>query len=185
MKLKTAVVLAVSMALSTGAFAAPASRSRAAQPSHSAVRTALPSLAANAFPEPMPQYLAGIINEAAHAFGVDPNLIAAMAYRESRFNATAVSNIGAQGIMQLMPNTARVLGVSNSFDARENVFGGTKYLRSLLERFNGNLDMTLAAYNAGPDLVAKVGPNATQEAVDYVAAVKQFYFGAQRASNAG
>ncbi len=183
MRLKAAFVLVASMMLSTGAFARPVSRARAAQPS--AARNVLPALASSAFPEPMPQYLAGIIMDAARSFGVDPNLIAAMAYRESRFNPQAVSRIGAQGIMQLMPDTARVLGVDNAFDARQNVFAGTKYLRSLLERFNGNLDMTLAAYNAGPDLVAKVGPNATQEAVDYVAAVKQFYFDAQRASNAG
>ena len=82
---------------------------------------------------------------------------------------------GAQGIMQLMPRTARSLGVADSFDPKQNVFGATKYLRSLLDRFNGNVDMTLAAYNAGPELVSKVGPAATQEAVAYVAAVKSYY----------
>jgi soluble lytic murein transglycosylase-like protein len=77
--------------------------------------------------------------------------------------------------MQLMPRTARALGVHDSFDARQNVEAGTKYIASLLQRFHGNVDMSLAAYNAGPELVAKVGPNATQEAVEYVAAIKQFY----------
>ena len=77
--------------------------------------------------------------------------------------------------------TARVLGVRNSFDARDNVFGGTKYLASLLHRFNGNIDMTLAAYNAGPELVSKVGPAPNQEAIEYVAAVKDFYLNALRA----
>ena len=141
----------------------------------------LPSLAATAFPLPVPQYLAAAITDAAHQYGVDPNLIAAMAFRESRFDANAVSSRGAQGIMQLMPRTAAALGVHNSFDARDNVFGATKYLRTLLDRFHGNLDLTLAAYNAGPELVAKVGPNANPEAIDYVAAVKSFYEEALRA----
>ena|SRR5438045_3452600 len=132
-------------------------------------------LNANAFPLPVPHYLAGIISDAAKAFHVDPNLVAAMAFRESRFDSNAVSRIGAEGIMQLKPRTARSLGVMDSFDAKQNVFGATKYLRTLLDRFHGNLDMTLAAYNAGPELVAKVGPKATQEAVDYVAAVKSYY----------
>lgn len=129
----------------------------------------------------MPQYLASIITEAASKFGVDPNLVAAMAFRESRFNPDAVSVRGAQGVMQLMPRTARSLGVADAFDARENVLGGTKYLRSLLDRFGGDLDRTLAAYNAGPELVAKVGPSATDEAVAYVAAVKSYYFNAKAA----
>jgi soluble lytic murein transglycosylase-like protein len=98
-----------------------------------------------------------------------------MAFRESRFDPTAVSQRGAQGIMQLMPKTAAALGVHDSFDARQNVFGGAKYLKYLLDRFHGDIDNTLAAYNAGPELVAKVGPNATDEATAYVAAVKGYY----------
>ena len=132
-------------------------------------------LNAAAFPLPVPQYLAGIIRDAAKKFGVDPNLVAAMAFRESRFESTAVSRRGAQGIMQLMPRTARALGVSDAFDPKQNVFGATKYLRTLLDRFDGDVDKTLAAYNAGPELVAKVGPGATEEAVAYVAAVKSYY----------
>lgn len=132
-------------------------------------------LAANSFPLPVPHYLAQIIGDAAAQYHVDPNLIAAMAFRESRFNETAVSSRGAQGVMQLMPRTARALGVTNSFDTRQNVFGATRYLRTLLDRFHGNLELTLAAYNAGPELVAKVGPRPTQEAIDYVAAVTRFY----------
>ena len=77
--------------------------------------------------------------------------------------------------MQLMPKTARALGVQNAFDAQQNIFGGTKYVKSLLDRFHGNIDMTLAAYNAGPELVAKVGPAANREAIEYVAAVKSYY----------
>src|SRR5436309_12059838 len=121
-------------------------------------------LAASAFPLPVPQYLASVITEAAKTCRVDPNLVAAMAFRESRFNSNAISSRGAQGVMQLMPKTARALGVQDSFDPQQNVFGGTKYLKSLLDRFHGDVTMTLAAYNAGPELVAKVGPGATQEA---------------------
>lgn len=138
-------------------------------------------LAANAFPILVPQYLAGIINDAAKKYSVDPNLIAAMAFRESRFDANAVSSRGAQGIMQLMPKTARALGVQNSFDPQQNIFGGTKYMKTLLDRFHGDVTTALAAYNAGPELVAKVGPGATQEAIDYVAAIKGFYETALRA----
>lgn len=140
-----------------------------------AVTRAATTLAAQAFPLPVPHYLAGIIGDAAKQYDIDPNLIAAMAFRESRFETSAVSSRGAQGIMQLMPKTARALGVRDSFDARDNVFGGAKYLKYLLVRFNGDVDRTLAAYNAGPELVAKVGPGATQEAIEYVAAVKSFY----------
>ena len=144
-------------------------------------KTTLPPLAASSFPLPVPQDLSSIINEAAATYRVDPNLIAAMAFRESRFDANAVSSRGAQGIMQLMPRTAAAMGVHNAFDPRDNVFGATRYLATLLNRFHGNVDLTLAAYNAGPELVDRVGPNATQEAVDYVAAVKGFYLTALHA----
>jgi soluble lytic murein transglycosylase-like protein len=163
MRHRTAAVVFAVAALSTPAFASPKSLQPVSQ------------LAAQAFPAPVPQYLAAIINDAAKQYSVDPNLIAAMTYRESAFNPNAVSSRGAQGLMQLMPKTARALGVRDAFDPRDNIFGGTKYLKTLLDRFHGNVDLTLAAYNAGPELVAKVGPNATKEAIDYVAAVKSFY----------
>ena len=139
------------------------------------------TLATDAFPIPVPQYLASVITEASTKYGVDPNLVAAMAFRESRFDVNAVSRRGAQGVMQLMPKTARALGVKDAFDARQNVFGGAKYLKYLLDRFHGDVNLTLAAYNAGPELVAKAGPSATREAVEYVAAVRQFYETALRA----
>jgi soluble lytic murein transglycosylase-like protein len=152
-----------------------------AAPSFAAPKPATPALAASAFPLPVPQYLASAIVDAAKTYGVDPNLIAAMAFRESRFDPNAVSSRGAQGVMQLMPKTARALGVQDAFDARQNILGGTKYLKYLLDRFHGDIDNTLAAYNAGPELVAKVGPTATAEATAYVAAVKSYYETALRA----
>ena len=141
---------------------------------------ATPALATRAFPLPVPEGVAHVISEVASAFHLDPNLLAAMAFRESRFEANAVSARGAQGIMQLMPRTAQALGVLDAFDARQNIFGGARYVRYLLDRFGGDIDRTLAAYNAGPELVAQAGPGATQEAVEYVAAVKDFYRAASR-----
>ena len=139
-----------------------------------------PPLAVNAFPAAVPSYLAQIITEASAQYHVDPNLVAAMAFKESRFNPNAVSWRGAQGVLQLMPKTAKWLGVTDSFDARQNVFGGTKYIAQLLQRFNGNVEMAVAAYNAGPELVAKVGPAANSEAIDYVAVVTSLYHSATR-----
>ncbi|HKO56125.1 MAG TPA: lytic transglycosylase domain-containing protein [Thermoanaerobaculia bacterium] len=138
------------------------------------------ALAVDAFPVPVPHYLHQIIGEASKTYDVDPNLIAAMAFRESAFKQTAVSSRGAQGVLQLMPRTARALGVKDAFDPRQNVLGGTKYIRMMLDRFDGNLELALAAYNAGPELVARSGPAATKEAVAYVAAVKQYYAAATR-----
>src|SRR5437870_8368441 len=92
-------------------------------------------LAANAFPHPVPQYLVAIITDASKTYNVDPNLIAGVAFHESRFNVLEVSNIGASGLMQLLPSTARANGVHDIFDPRENIFGGTRYLKKQLDRF--------------------------------------------------
>lgn len=119
---------------------------------------------------------ASTIEEAARTHGVDPRLVAAVAHRESAWNATAVSRTGACGLMQLMPATARFLGVTNVFDPRENIFGGARYLRTLLDTFHGDLDLTLAAYNAGPGAVEKYrGVPPYRETQAYVAAVKATY----------
>src|SRR5687767_2400622 len=91
-----------------------------------AATSSQPKLATRAFPEPMPTALVSIIEEAAQQYRIDPNLLAAVAYKEARFRPTAVSSRGAQGIMQLMPKTAKYLGVTDSFDPRQNVFGGAK-----------------------------------------------------------
>jgi hypothetical protein len=95
------------------------------------------------------------IQEAATVHGMSPSLIRAVIQTESRFNPLAVSRVGAQGLMQLMPTTARHVGIENPFDPRENILGGTKYLSTLLERFKGNTAKALAAYNAGPTVVAR------------------------------
>ena len=141
----------------------------------SAATITKPLAPATAWPLPLPSSLASIIIDAAAPYHVDPNLIAAMAFQESRFNPNAVSRIGAQGVLQLIPETAHDLGVTNAFDARQNIFGGTTYIAQLLQRFNGNVEMALAAYNAGPKLVEKVGPRPTAEAIDYVQSIKAYY----------
>lgn len=123
-----------------------------------------------------PRELATAIEEASRKHGVDPRLVAAVARRESAWRADVVSNKGAIGIMQLMPDTARYLGVTNAYDARENIFGGTRYLRTLLDTFNGDLDLALAAYNAGPGAVEKYrGVPPYRETRAYVAAVRATY----------
>ena len=125
---------------------------------------------------PMPAYMSELIADASRTHGVDPRLVAAVAHRESRFNANAVSPVGACGIMQLMPSTARYLGVNNIFDSRENVFAGARYLRTLLDAFHGDLDLTLAAYNAGPGAVRKFnGVPPYRETQDYVRNVRAYY----------
>jgi len=124
----------------------------------------------------MPAYLSAMFTEAARTHGVDPRLVAAVAARESAFNVHAQSSVGACGLMQLMPATARFLGVGDVFDPRENVLGGARYLRTLLDTFDGDLDLTLAAYNAGPGAVQKYGGVPPyRETQAYVRAVRSSY----------
>ena len=98
-----------------------------------------------------------IINQAASTHQVDPHLIKAIIMAESRYNPNAVSKRGARGLMQLMPITAKSLGVVDSFDPEDNINGGVMYFKKLLDRFDGNVEFALAAYNAGSRYVRKYG----------------------------
>lgn len=99
----------------------------------------------------------GYIRQIARRYRVDPPLIKAIIHTESDFDHRAVSSKGAQGLMQLMPATARELRVADPFNPRENIDGGTRYFRQMMDNFNGNLILSLAAYNAGPGLVRRTG----------------------------
>lgn len=98
-----------------------------------------------------------IFNEAANKYNVPVDLLKAIGKQESNFNPDAVSRCGAQGIMQLMPRTAASLGVDDSFDPKQNIMGGAKYISQLLNKYDGNASLALAAYNAGSNNVAKYG----------------------------
>ena len=116
------------------------------------------------------------ILEAASRYGVPDRLVTAVIRAESGFNPRAVSRKGARGLMQLMPATASDLGVRNSFDPRENIHGGVRHLRGLIDRFPGNLPLAIAAYNAGEKAVlAYGGIPPYPETQEYVAKVMRFY----------
>jgi soluble lytic murein transglycosylase-like protein len=120
--------------------------------------------------------LDSIIQEAARRHDVDPNLVRALIKVESNFDAHAVSRKGAMGLMQLMPRTARTLNVSNPFDPQQNVDGGVRHLKRLLQDFNGDVKLSLAAYNAGAGAVTRsngVPPYA--ETREYVKRITTLY----------
>jgi len=98
-----------------------------------------------------------IIKQAAQKYDLPEDLISSVIQHESNFNSNSVSNAGATGLMQLMPGTAKFLGVKNSLDPVQNINGGAKYLRQMFNQFNGNIELALAAYNAGPGNVKKYG----------------------------
>ncbi|MBV8371182.1 MAG: lytic transglycosylase domain-containing protein [Candidatus Eremiobacteraeota bacterium] len=130
-----------------------------------------------------PAQIDALVEQNAAAWQVDPALIKAVIANESGFNANATSKVGAQGLMQLMPGTAASLGVRDAYDPAQNVAGGARYLRGLLDRFHGDKRLAIAAYNAGPGAVEKYGdvpPYAeTRNYVQNVLASFDKYSGAQ------
>jgi soluble lytic murein transglycosylase-like protein len=118
-----------------------------------------------------------LIRTNANRFGIDPYLVFLIIEKESRFHTRAVSPKGAMGLMQLMPGTARRLGVRKPFDAAENIRGGTQYMKELMDLFGGKVDLVLASYNAGEGAVLKYGRNVPpyRETRDYVKTIGKRY----------
>lgn len=127
------------------------------------------------------QDYSGLIETISGKYQIDPALVKAVIITESNFKADAISKKGARGLMQLMPQTANELNVRNSFDPEENIEGGVRYLKYLLGIFNGDLPLSLAAYNAGPELVQKLGRvPSIKETRDYVKRVLGIYNGPRK-----
>lgn len=168
------VTLAISALVFLSVRRPPLRQAVAASRLDSAVST--PRSAATAGAPAIPVQLEGAFEEAAVGCDVPLSLLRAVARVESNFNPRARSRVGAMGVMQLMPKTARAMGVRNPYDARENVLGGARYLRLLSDQWKGDVVLTLASYNAGPEAVRRhhgVPPYA--ETQRYVRRVMQHY----------
>jgi soluble lytic murein transglycosylase-like protein len=124
------------------------------------------------------------VKNASERYGIDENLIKAIIKKESSFNSNAVSSAGAKGLMQIMPFNFKSLGITDPFNIEQNIEGGTKLLKQYLDKFNGNLEMGLMAYNAGPGTMKKRGVTASnelykmpKETQNYVPKVMSYYRG--------
>lgn len=135
-------------AQSAGGASAAGGASRFANALSTALQTAAPV---------PPERIDALVQQNAAAWRLDPALIKAVIVNESGFDANATSKAGARGLMQLMPDTAASLGVRDAYDPAQNVAGGARYLRGLLDRFGGDKRLAVAAYNAGPGAVEKYG----------------------------
>lgn len=129
----------------------------------------------NVSDDELSQSITDAIYDASEKYDIDPNLIKAVIRQESNFDVDAVSSAGAQGLMQLMPMTAQSLGVTDSFDVEQNIDAGANYLDQLLDRYDNNEELALAAYNAGPSNVDKYnGVPPFEETEDYVSNVMSY-----------
>ena len=125
---------------------------------------------------PTRDQIMSMIEESSAKYGVDSKLVKALVQQESGFNPNAKSKVGALGLMQLMPSTAKGLGVTDPMDPKQNIEGGVKYLKSMLDRFHGNTILALAAYNAGPNAVSKYdGVPPYKETQNYVKSILKNY----------
>lgn len=125
----------------------------------------------------VPSSLKGIFQKAAEKYGVSEKLLEAVAYHESRFEPNVTSSSGAMGVMQLMPSTAKSLGVTNAYDAEQNIMGGAKLIKNLLDMYNGDLDLAMAAYSNGPGAVKRAGNRVPdiKQAKNYVAYIDRIF----------
>jgi soluble lytic murein transglycosylase-like protein len=131
-----------------------------------------PRSAAGTIPVP----IRALVDQISQTHGVDPDLVVAMMRTESNFDRWAVSPKGARGLMQLIPETGHRFGVRDFFDPQQNIEGGVRYLRFLLEKFKGNLELSLAAYNSGENLVERLGRvPAIKETQTYVRKIRAIY----------
>jgi len=123
-------------------------------------------------------YIQDVVKKMSSKYGVDERLVMAIIKQESNFNPNAISSAGAQGLMQLMPATAKRLGVKNPFDAAQNIEGGVKHIRGLIDRYRGNIVLAIAAYNAGGGNVDKYdGVPPFSETQNYVKRILTNYLG--------